>query len=128
MIKTKFTVQKIIKVTWVTIVQKNPQIVKILHQISHINKILVFSYTLKYNWQLIDKLLLPYKFHASSIKENTRFQFACCEPLKSDICVFRYQLWLLLWRPQVFYRFINLYLMVWLTKYKNVWVKQYIYV
>ena len=36
---------------------------------------------LNYNWNFLDKLLLPYKFHCSGMRETLFFNFASCEPL-----------------------------------------------
>ena len=37
---------------------------------------------LKYNWNCLDQLLLPYKFHVISLRGIRFFNFASCELLK----------------------------------------------
>ena len=66
--------------------QKNYQILTLIKQlltkikISHIHK------DFKYNWNFLEQLLLPYKFHGSRMGGILFFNFASCESLKLRFC------------------------------------------
>ena len=90
--RKKIALQKITTIMWVTCVQKNSQIQTIIRpkyakywffeklpQISQIHK---NCHSFKYNWNFQDQLLLPYKFHSSSMTEILSFNFASCELLR----------------------------------------------
>ena len=55
---------------------------KKLPQISYIHK----NHILKYNWNFLDQLLLPYKSYGSGMSRIHFFIFVSCEPLKSCDC------------------------------------------
>ena len=69
----KCDVRKIITIICVTYVQKN--------NFTYSQK----SQFLKYNWNFLDQLLLPYKFHGSDMWGIYFFIFASCEPFPKQL-------------------------------------------
>ena len=126
-----------ITIIWIACVQKNYQIrtlqkqLLVKYRFSRIATYFSYSekmYFFKYNWNFLDQLLLPYKFHSSNMRGILFFDFASCEPFYFMYhvyhCLLMYNSTFLLWVPSsafpVGVRIVNgLQLAYWTTLFEK---------